>query len=376
MNLRPTRAEIDVDAYRHNVARLADVCRPAAFCAVLKADAYGHGVVELGPVAVAAGADWCAVALVEEGVELRAMGIDVPILVLSQPVDGAEEIVAHGLTATVDTPEGVQRLAVAARRAGAVVDVHLNVDTGMHRVGADPRDVAELIERIDAAAECRLGGVWTHYARADELDVATTEDQHEIFERCVGAVLDRARRGGLVFHTANSAAAITRPTIRGDLVRCGIATYGITPGPGIGDDLGLRPVMALRSAVTHLQTRAAGEAVSYGHRYAPSATTVLATVPVGYADGVRRDAGVRGVEVLVGGRRCPIVGTVTMDQLLVDVGSVPGVAVGDQVTLIGTDGTEAITAEEVAGRLDTIGYEVVCAVGRRVPRVPRPAAAV
>ncbi len=365
---RPTWVEIDLDAIRHNVDVLRGMVEPAAVMAVVKADGYGHGAVPVAKVAVAAGAAALGVALVEEGVALRDAGIDAPILVLSEPMpEAAFEVVARRLTPVVYTESGIDALAKAVADSGAeALGVHLKVDTGMHRVGAAVDQVTRLARRVVEHSELLLDGLCTHFAVADEPDSEYTEYQLDQF----AAV--RAELAGIgveprVVHAANSAGAIGFPGARLHMVRVGIALYGITPAPGIGDDLGLIPALALRSRVSHVKALRAGDRISYGLRYELSHDSTIVTVPIGYADGVARNLGATGAEVIIRGTRCPIAGTITMDQLMVDVGDLP-VDVGDIVTLIGEDSGTRVTAEDWARRLGTIGYEIVCGIGPRVPR--------
>ncbi len=365
---RPTWAEVDLGAIRHNVGVVRDAVDPATVMAVVKADAYGHGAVPVARAAVDAGAAALGVALVEEGVELRAAGLDVPILVLSEPpVDAAAEVVVHRLTPVLYTDAGVDTMAKAVADAGAGPHpVQVKVDTGMHRVGVRPESVIALFDRIADHPELRLAGLCTHLAVADEPERPETGEQLTRFAAVLAATVDHGV-AGLEVHAANSAAAIGFPASRFDVTRIGIAIYGIEPAPGIGAGLGLRPALSLRSRVSHVQRLAEGDRVSYGLRYACSRATTIATVPIGYADGVPRRAGAVGAEVLVRGVRCPIAGTVTMDQIMVDVGDL-AVELGDVVTLIGADGPATLTANEWAQRLGTIGYEIVCGIGPRVRR--------
>ncbi len=370
--LRPTWAEIDLDAVAHNVARLAAAAAPAALAAVVKADGYGHGAVPVARAALAAGARWLAVALVEEGVELRRAGIDAAVLVLSEPPPAAApRVVAERLTPVVCRVEVIDALAKAVADAGAPepLGVHLKVDTGMHRIGVDPDDVLGPARVIAQRPELALEGVCTHLAVADEPGHPYTAGQLRRFDQA----LDALRRAGLrprITHTANTAALLTEPAARGDLVRVGIGCYGIAPAPALADacaDLGLRPAMALRSRVSQVRDLPSGTPVSYGLHYRLPGPARVATVPVGYADGVPRNLGLVGGEALVRGRRVRIAGAVTMDQVMLDVGDA-AVEVGDEVTLLGRQDGEEITAAEWAGRLGTIPYEVVCGIGPRVPR--------
>jgi alanine racemase len=366
---RPVWAEIDLDAVRANVRALAGVASPAALMAVVKADGYGHGSVPVARAALDAGAQWLGVALVEEGAELRAAGIDAPVLVLSEPPPpAAPAVVALGLTPVAYTRPGIDALAKAVADSGAEpLPVHLKVDTGMHRVGCAVADACGLAESIATRDELRLEGILTHLAVADEPDDPYTPQQLDRFE----TVLEDLRRAGVSFdlvHAANSAALLAfSDRARFDLVRCGIAVYGVPPAPGLAGRVPLRPAMAVKARVSHVKRLPAGARLSYGLRYKMPREGTVATVPVGYADGVPRALSATGGEVLVRGRRHPIAGTVTMDQLMVDAGD-GAVEVGEEVVLLGRDGDAEITADEWADRLGTIGYEIVCGIGRRVPR--------
>jgi len=363
-------AEIDLDAVARNVALLAERAGGAAVCAVVKADAYGHGAVPVARAALAAGATWLGVAQVEEGRALRAAGIEAPVLVLSEPAadDGCIDVaLACGLHLTAYRPAFLDLLAERARALGVPdVPVHLKVDTGMRRVGCEPHDAVPLAQRIVEQPPLHLAGTMTHLAVADEPGNAGTEAQLARFEEVLAALAAAGIDPG-VRHAANSAATLLHPRAHLDLVRVGIAVYGIPPAPVLAGIAPLQPAMRWTSSVRFVKPVAKGEGVSYGHRHVFPAPTVVATVPVGYADGVRRQLGLAGGQVLVHGRRCPIVGVVTMDQLVVDVGDLP-VEVGDEVVLLGRQGDEEITATEVAELLDTIGYEVTCAVSPRVAR--------
>jgi alanine racemase len=370
-------AEVDLDAVRHNVGVVRTAVAPSEVWAVVKANGYGHGALDVAAAALDAGAQGLCVALVHEGVELRAAGIDAPVLVLSeQPVALVDDIVRYHLMATVYSPTFVDALAgAAAERGVSGVPIHLKLDTGMQRVGAPPDAVGEVVAAIDAAAPTlRLVGVFTHLAMADEPDDEFTAIQLARFDEALAALAVTGAHDGAGFlvHAANSAGALAHPAARRSFVRAGIAIYGISPGHGV-DHLcnDLRPALALKSRVAHVKPVVAGTAISYGQRHRFERDTTVATVPIGYADGVPRRLWSHGGHVLIGGARCPIVGVVTMDQLMVDVGSAP-TAVGDEVVLIGEqdgpDGPQRIHAEDWADQLDTIGYEIVCGIGSRVPR--------
>ncbi|HSL58605.1 MAG TPA: alanine racemase [Acidimicrobiales bacterium] len=362
------QALVDLDAVAANVAALARLVAPSEVCAVVKADAYGHGAVPVARAAVAAGAGWLAVAQVGEGEALRAAGVDAPVLVLSEPAaDEMRRVVAAALTPAVYTRAGIAAANAAACAAGARLGVHLKVDTGMRRVGAEPVDAPGLAALVADLPALDLDGVWTHCAVADEPEHEFTATQLARFD----AVLARLAADGhqpRIRHAANSAVALAHPAGRYDLVRCGIAVYGVAPAPALADLLALRPALSLCSTVTFTKRVPAGEGISYGLRHTTAHDTVIATVGIGYADGVRRALGATGGEVLVRGRRLPIAGTVTMDQLMVDCGPDTDIEVGDEVVLLGSSGDETISADEWAARLDTISYEVLCGIGPRVER--------
>jgi alanine racemase len=373
-------AEIDLDAISHNVHVVRRAVAPSGVWAVVKADAYGHGAVDVARTALAAGAQGLCVALVEEGIALRRAGIAAPVLLLSeQPAEQAGDIVAHDLQPTVSTVDGVTVLAAAVLRnpTRARIHVHLKLDTGMHRAGAQPAGAVEMVRAIVADPCLELASIFTHLAMADEPSAAANALQVRRFD----AAVDDVRAAGYdvpLVHIANSAAALALPDTRRDLVRLGIAMYGIEPGPGVADLCGeLRPALSLHARVSSVRQVAAGEGVSYGWRHVFTTETKVATVPIGYADGVPRRLFGTGGEVLVHRTRRPIVGVVTMDQLMVDCGDLP-VAVGDDVVLLGAqrDGTgsdargDAIPAEEWAARLGTIGYEIVCGISKRITRRP------
>lgn len=367
-------AEIDLDAVIHNVGVLRAAVAPSAVWAVVKADGYGHGAIDVAGAALAAGAEGLCVALVSEAIALRDAGIEAPILVLSeQPPDAAAAIVEHRLTPTVYTRRFVDALVAAG---SSELAVHLKIDTGMQRVGVHPHTVAAIVASIEERApSVRLAGVCTHLAVADDPEDPFTATQVARFDDALTHVPD-----GLAVHIANSAGALAHPATHRSFVRAGIALYGISPGPGVDHLAGeLRPALSLKARISYVKQVRAGSRISYGRRYQFASDTTVATIPIGYADGVSRRLSSatdrRGGEVLIRGRRCPIVGTITMDQLMADCGDLE-VRAGEEVVLIGEqegpDGVQHITATEWANQLGTIGYEIVCGIADRVPRVVRP----
>lgn len=374
--LRPAWAEIDLAAIRHNAAVLAGLVRPAQLCAVVKAWAYGHGPVRVARAALDGGATWLGVALVEEGRQLREAGIGEPVLLLSEPATPAmAEVVRSGLTPTVYTLAGVEALAAEVTASGRTdpFPVHVKVDSGMHRVGSTPDDAVTIALDVMSRPQLFLEGLWTHFAVADEVESPRTSQQLATF----GTVVERLAHIGVrppMLHAANSAGALYHPSSRLQMVRCGVALYGLAPSLElIGRDPAsrLRPAMSLRARVSYVKEVQAGERLSYGLRYQVPTRSTVATVPLGYADGVTRSLAAHGGQVLIGARRYPIAGTITMDQLMVDCGPDADVAVGDVAVLLGRQGAEEVSAWEWAERTDTIAYEVVCGVSARVPRVYR-----
>jgi alanine racemase len=364
-------AEIDLDAVAHNVGVLAGLAGTAEVCAVVKADGYGHGAVPVARAALAAGAGWLGVAQVQEARELRAAGIEAPVLVLSEcdtSPGTLDPALAMGLHLVGYRPGFLDAVAERAGALGArPARIHLKVDTGMRRVGCEPHQAVDLARRVVEDPHLELAGTMTHLAVADEPGNLGTDVQLGRFE----AVLDELAAAGIdpgIRHAANSAATLLHPRAHLDLVRPGIAVYGIPPSPVLSGIGPLRPAMRWTSTVRFVKPVARGEGVSYGHRHVFDQATVVATVPVGYADGYRRRLGLVGGAVLIRGRRCPIVGVVTMDQLVVDVGPGEEVEVGDEVVLLGAQGDDELSATELALLVDTIGYEITCAVSPRVHR--------
>jgi alanine racemase len=365
-------AEIDLGAIRHNVAWLVARAAPAEVWAVVKANGYGHGAVPVARTALEAGATGLCVALVDEGVELRRAGIAAPVLLLAEPPPEAMgDVARHGLRPTLYSAAAIEAAAQAVARSatgtGHRLPVHLKFDTGMRRVGAVPADATTLARLVADAPALELEGVMTHLAVADEPDRAATGEQLAALDAIL-ADLDAAGLRPPLVHAANSAAAIAHPAARRSLVRTGIAVYGLPPSPVMADHCTeLQPAMSLRSRVSFVKQVAAGDAISYGHRHTFTEPATVATVPLGYADGVPRRLSLTGGQVLIRGQRSPITGVVTMDQFMVRCP--PDAELGDEVVLLGAQGDERITADEWAARLGTISYEIVCGIRSRVPRV-------
>lgn len=354
--VRPTYAEIDLGAIAHNVRAFADLIAPSKVCTVVKADAYGHGDVPVSSKAVEAGAPLLAVALVEEGARLREAGIDAPILLLSEPQpEAAAEVAMWQLQPTVYT----SRFLEALEATGASFDAHLKVDTGMYRVGAQPAEIPHLVAAIENSSTVTLASVWTHFAVADE-DPDFTRVQIERFEAVAGKIDAPA------VHLANTAGAVLHPEARGDLCRIGLGTYGLHPCSETRAAVDLRPAMRVVTHVSHVKRLAAGERPSYGRAKPLETAATVVTAPIGYADGYARALTDSGM-VLIGGRRYPLAGTVTMDQIVIDVGD-EDIDVGEEVVLLGGQADDEVSADEWAAELGTISYEIVCSIGPRVPR--------
>ncbi len=357
--------EIDLDAVAQNVSMLGSLAPGSELCAVVKADGYGHGAVEVANTALGAGASRLAVAQVIEGLTLREAGITAPIWILSEP-EMAEfpAVAAFELEPALYRPEAIRAAAAAVGDEGSMT-VHLVIDTGMGRVGTTLADAIDVAQSIMATDELDLGSVWTHLARSDELGHPLNDQQLDRFD----AVLEELSAIGIdppLVHAANTAATISLPRSHYDVVRCGVGIYGCLPGPDLVDLVDLRPAMRLVSSVGFVKRVRAGTAVSYGHRRALTRDATLATVPIGYADGVPRSWWEHG-QVLIGGERHGFAGTITMDQVIIDCGDAE-VAVGDEVVLLGPQGGDAIPAEEWAEVLGTITYEIVCGFGTRPER--------
>ena len=360
--MRPSWIEVDLAAVRANVAAIAAAVAPAEVCAVVKADGYGHGDVPIAEAALEAGATRLAVALTSEGIGLREAGLDAPVLLLSEPLaEDVEEVIRWRLTPTVYHRPMLDLLMA---QAPPEYPVHVKVDTGMHRVGAPPEVAIELATAA-AAGPLDLEGLWTHFPVA-ESDPAFTSSQIEAFDAVVDRLASRGVRPRLR-HAANTAGALGDPAARYDFVRIGIGLYGLRPAPDFAPDVELRPAMRVMSRVVHLQRLPEGARPSYGRRRPLTHESTVATVPVGYADGLTRHLGATGGGALIRGRWYPFAGTITMDQALIDLGDDP-VEVGDEVVFLGRQGDAEISADEWADRIDTINWEVVCGFGPRLPR--------
>ena len=367
---RPTVARVDLGALRHNARALRAQLGGGgtSLLAPVKADAYGHGLVPVARVLAEEGIDWFGVALLEEGLSLRENRIDRPILVLGGLTDGSELVAAEaGLTPVVYRSPSARALNAIAASRQMPIGVHLKVDTGMNRLGVPAADLGAFLDLLDDLDHIYVDGVLTHLADAEAEDSAATRAQLESFDAALAEVRRRGHHPRWV-HAANSAAALRGlDSSNANLVRPGLALYGVPPGARPEGAGGLRPVLSFESAISFLKTIPAGAGVSYGLTWTAPRPSRIATLPVGYGDGYWRTFGNRA-HVIVRGHRAPVVGRVCMDLCLVDVTDVPGVAEGDRAILLGRQGGAAVTASELASLADTIPYEVLCAVSPRVPR--------
>ena len=379
--IRRTWAEIDLDALANNYRRVREAADPKArVCCVVKADGYGHGALRISAELQSLGADWFAVSNLEEALQLRRGGIERPILVLGfTPPEEAAALSEGNISQCVYSTDYAEKLSLCAGAVGVKVKIHAKIDTGMSRLGFYFQDIFRDEAAIDEVIRaCSLPGlipegVFSHFAVSDEGKEgdAFTMRQFGCFKEMSEALV-RAGVGGdkpPLRHCANSAAVFDYPLSHLDMVRAGVVLYGLYPSGQLRARPDLRPVLSLRSVVSHVKTLLPGATVSYGRKFTAEHEMRVATVPVGYADGYPRALGPGGAAVLIRGQRCPVIGRICMDQLMADVSGVEGAAMGDRVTLIGRDGGEEITAGEVAGWEGTINYEVVCALSQRVPRV-------
>jgi alanine racemase len=367
---RPAWLEIDLGAIRRNVGRIgAKLHRTTKIMAVVKANAYGHGDVEVARASLEAGAAWLGVTLVDEGLRLRDAGIDAPILLLHEVAsERIDEALSADLTPCAFTAGGLATIGDAAERANRTVSVHLKLDTGLNRLGVPPDQLDEFANALAKEPRLEVEAIFSHFAFADEPANRFIDEQVRRFEDGC----DRLLALGVeppVRHIANSAAALTRVDTHYDLVRIGIALYGLSPGPAIDGIIELEPAMALKARAAMVKRVKAGDAVSYSHRYRLQRDGTIVSIPLGYADGWPR-ALASNAAVLVRGKRYPAVGTVCMDSFMADLGD-DECETGDEIVLIGQQGNEYIGADEIAAALGTINYEVVSRMSPRLPRIYR-----
>jgi alanine racemase len=368
---RPTWVEISMDALKYNLQAFR-LALPADMhiMSVVKADAYGHGAVEVSKEAIACGAAYIAVAFLDEGLELRRAGITAPILVLGYtPPEGLSIAYEQQITVTIYSLEVLNALSEMEQAQSHKLKVHIKLDTGMGRLGLHTeRDAIAFIEKALALPNLHVEGLYTHFANADETDKAYTLEQYNKLQR----IVDYFERAGTRFdyvHAGNSAVALDTPEWTYNMVRLGISMYGLYPSDEVNHSrINLKPVLSMKTGVVHSKMLPPGTGISYGTIYKTSGDEQIATLPIGYADGYSRMLTGKG-RALIHGRSVPIVGRICMDQCMIDVTGIPDIQLGDEVVLIGEQGGERITVEDVASSLGTINYEITCMISHRVPRV-------
>lgn len=367
--------EIDLAALAHNVQQILGLLSPQTeLMAVVKADAYGHGAVTVAQTVLQAGATWLGVATIPEGIELREAGIEAPILVLgaTHTADQIRAIAHWQLQPTLCTPK--QALVFAeALNSRTSLPVHIKLDTGMSRLGTPWQQAVEFVQLVKGLPNLSIASIYSHLATADDPDPTILRQQQHRYESALTACGFNPCLSGVPasrprFHLANSAATLTDATLHYDMVRTGLVIYGLYPAKHLAQKIDLRPVLQVKARVTQVKTIPPGTGVSYGHRFVADRETQVATVGIGYADGIPRNLSTK-MEVLVRGQRVPQIGTITMDQIMLDVTNIPALQEGEVVTLLGQDGNQHITADDWATLLGTISWEILCSFKHRLPRV-------
>ncbi len=369
--VRPVWAEINLDDLAHNIKEVRRITRKESLVtAVVKANAYGHGSIEAAKVFLENGADRLAVATLQEAIELKKAGIEVPILILG-PIPSEQHFLAlkWDIIETIFTYESAKKLSELAIKNKKKVKIHIKIDTGMGRIGFLPEeDSIKQIEAISKLPNLEIEGIFTHFAKADEIDKTSAKKQFERFQW----VIKKLEEIGInipIKHVSNSAATIDLPEFNLDMVRAGIMIYGLYPSNEVDKEkIDLRPAMTLKAKITNVKKVPKNTGISYGHKFITKDESIIGTIPIGYADGFTRLLSSK-VEVLVKGKRVPVVGRICMDQCMLDLSDVEDVEIGDEVVIFGNGEKGVPHIDEVAEKLGTINYEIVCMVGRRVPRV-------
>ena len=371
---RATRAEIDLQAFRHNFQNLRSHISPQTrIIAVVKADAYGHGALPCARVAVECGADYLGAGVIEEGIELRQSGLDAPILILGSIFPNeAEDLVRHDLATIVCTLPLAQALAKEAEKQNKTASVHIKVDTGMNRLGVLPENLPELLNQIRNLPNLKIEGVSTHFASADDEVLSITQAQLKKFQASLAYLKQNDRP---LIHCSNTSALFKFPESHFDMVRPGLILYGALPSPSLQAVLSekenlspFKPVMQWKSRIILVKSIAKGQPVSYSGSFTTQRGSLIATLPVGYADGLHRSLSNK-MDVLIRGKRAPQIGNICMDMTLIDVTEIQDVQAGDEVVLFGKQEDHTITVDEMATKGGTIPYEILCNVGKRVPRI-------
>ena len=366
MGLRQVWAEVNLQTLRDNYNKLQAYTR-SEMMPIVKADAYGHGLIPVVKTLKGCGVKRFGVALLQEALEIKAEFPELTVMVIgATELDQMDTLVKEEIIPSIFQLSQAQALSEEAMKQNRTASLHIKLDTGMNRIGFREIDFAEIME-ISALPNLFIEGIFTHFATSDVRDLSFAREQLKRFQ----AFYDKLKKAGLTIpirHAANSAAIIQFPEAHFELVRPGISLYGLTPSSQIGGNVGLEPVMSWKARVSHVKSIKTGETVSYGRTFQAAYLTRVATIPVGYADGLRRVLSNHG-EMLVQGTRAIMIGRVCMDQTMLEVTKIPGVQVGDVVTILGKDGYEQITATEMAEWIGTISYEVICGISRRVPRI-------
>jgi alanine racemase len=366
--------EIDLGALSHNVKQLRQLLSPnTQLMAVVKADAYGHGAVTVAKTALESGASWLGVATVPEGIELREAGIKAPILLLgaAQTPEQIQAIAHWKLQPTLCSPKQALVFSdtLEAIDFNAALPVHIKLDTGMSRLGTNWQQAGEFVQLVQRLPHLQIASIYSHLATADSPDPTIMNLQHQRFEDALAQI----KALGIelpCLHLANSAATLSNKTLHYDMVRAGLAVYGLYPAEHLRDSIHLKPVLQVKARVTQVKTIAAGTGVSYGHKFIAPHEMRLAIIGIGYADGVPRNLSNK-MQVLIRGQRIPQIGAITMDQIMIDVSTIPDIQEGEVVTLLGQEQDEQITADDWAKQLNTISWEILCSFKHRLPRVAR-----
>ena len=369
MENRPTTAIIDKDALRHNYLEIKKhLARDVNILAVVKADAYGHGAKEVSKTLEGLGCKYLGVAILEEGIELRNAGIRSDIIILGGIYNGqADDVIKYNLTPVVYDMETAEVLNNAAKGKNQKIKIHVKIDTGMGRLGILPEEVSSFFNRLKGLKNIEVEGVITHLAEIDEDERGYSGAQMNLFLKAINMIKE-AGFDPMLKHIANSAAAINLPSLHFNLVRPGLMLYGVYPEKRLRQKIKLKPMMEIKSRIIQLKRIPAGSSVSYGRTFTAKRETIIGVVPVGYGDGYLRCLSNKG-EMLVHGTRTKVVGVVCMDLTMLDVTDINNVSKGDEVTILGKNGDEEITAEELAEKCNTIPYEILCGISKRVPRV-------
>lgn len=376
---RRTRAEINLKAFKHNLQNLKTALgSKTEIMAIVKADAYGHGALPCAKTAIESGVGYLGAGVIEEGIELRKNGIKDPVLILGGIfADEVADLVHHNLSTILSTSHLAEALSREGKKQGKTVNIHIKIDTGMNRLGVYPEDLLALTEKIGSLPNLKIEALSTHFSSADDEDLSITNQQIELFKKALNKLINAGITPSLT-HLSNTSAIFRFPESHSKMVRPGLILYGALPSPILNPVVqnfcknknlkNFEPVMQWKSRIILLKLVQKGPALSYSRKYFTQKDSHIATIPIGYADGLSRRLS-NNMEVLVKGKRVPQVGTICMDMSLIDVSEVPDVQIGDEVVIFGKQGEEVIQVEELAQKANTLPYEILCNVGKRVPRI-------